>query len=171
MRKKGFTLVELLIVMAILSSLVALVAGGFRSSQIRGRDTQRKSDLKQIANALEFLFSDYGKYPDEAAGVIKACPFDPSGATSIDCAWGSGSLTDGKTVYLKKMPNDPAPGISYVYRVVPASNNQKYQIFAHLENTEDKDCIGLNCQDPTSYSCGTKICNFAVTSSNTDYSE
>lgn len=162
----GFTLVELMIVMAILSSLVGLVAGGFRSAQMKGRDVQRKSDLKQIANALEFLFTDYRKYSDDANGVIKACPFDPTGGTSSVCTWGVSSLTDGKTLYLKKLPKDPASGFSYYYRVVPGSNNLKFQLFTHLENTKDKDLIsGLT------YQCGLSVCNFAVTSSNTDYSE
>ena len=58
MVKKGFTLVELLIVMAIISILATLIVGGFRSSQMRGRDGARKSDLKQISNALELFYSD-----------------------------------------------------------------------------------------------------------------
>lgn len=171
--KKGFTLVELLVVMAILSSLVALVAGGFRSAQIRGRDAQRKSDLKQIANAVELLFSDYNQYPEDSNGAVSACPFDPSGSTSTVCTWGTGSLTDGKTVYLKTLPKDPSSGLNYYYRTVPGSNNLKFQIFTHLENKKDGSCIGSSCTAPggISYMCGSGICNFAVTSSNTDYSE
>lgn len=172
--KKGFTLVELMIVMAILSTLVGLIGNGFRSSQIRGRDARRKSDLKQVAGALELLVSDHGRYPDgESAGQIKACPFDPLGTTSTACPWGLGQMSDGKTLYFKKMPQDPASGISYFYRVPLGSSNQKFQIFAHLENTKDGDCIGGSCESPPqpNYNCGTKICNFAVTSSNTDYSE
>lgn len=171
--KKGFTLVELMIVMAILSSLVGLVAGGFRSAQIRGRDAQRKSDLKQIANALELLFTDYSQYPDDSSGAVVACPFDATGTTSTVCPWGTGTLTDGKTVYLKNLPKDPSSGLSYFYRVVPGSNNLKFQIFTHLENKEDGACIGDNCTTPPgiTYLCGSSICNFAATSSNTDYSE
>jgi len=60
---KGFTLVELLVVMAILGVLVTLIGTAFRTAQARGRDVQRKSDLKQIANALELFFNDYGFYP------------------------------------------------------------------------------------------------------------
>lgn len=172
--KKGFTLVELMIVMAILSTLVGLIGSGFRSSQIRGRDAKRKSDLKQISAALELLVSDHGNYPNgDAAGKIEACPFDASGGTSSACSWGVGDMSDGKTLYLKKVPQDPASGISYFYRVPSGSNNQKFQIFAHLENTKDGDCLGGNCESPPqpNYNCGTKTCNFAVTSSNTDYSE
>lgn len=169
----GFTLVELLIVIALISSLAGLFVGGFRSSQAKGRDVKRKSDLKEIANALELLASDYHKYPDDSNGVIKACPFDPSGGTSTDCAWGVGSLTDGATIYLKTLPKDPDSNLSYFYRIVASSGNQKFQIFTHLENSKDKDCIGGDCASPAgiSYFCGSSICNFAVTSSNTDYSE
>lgn len=174
--QRGFTLVELLIVMAILSVLVGLVGMGFRSSQIRGRDAQRKSDLRQVSASLELLFSDYGRYPDDdGAGFIKACPFDPNNINSGVCDWGESELGDGKTTYLRTMPKDPGSALKYFYRVVPASNNQKYQIFAYLENTQDQDCLEETCQSPpVSFNCGSgsvRTCNFAVTSSNTDYSE
>lgn len=150
MRKisKGFTLVELLVVMAILGVLVTMIATGFRSSQARGRDAQRKSDLKQISSALELYYSDYSKYPDT---------FPSSGD----------QFTDGKTIYMKAVPGDPSKGHSYVYRVVDTPANQKFQLFARLENTEDK-----NINSTITQSCGSSgLCNFSITSSNTDASE
>lgn len=146
----GFTLVELLVVMAILGVLVTLVAGGFRSSQARGRDAERKSDLKNIANALELYYSDYGVYP-------------------ASLSWGT-EFTDGRTVYFKTLPQDIATGATYYYRVPDTPTNQKFQLFAHLENSKDPDCINANCAAPgVSYSCGTgKNCNFAITSPNTN---
>lgn len=146
----GFTLVELLVVISIISVLVTLVVGGFRSSQARGRDVQRKSDLKQVANALELYYSDYGKYPDTLT-------------------WRT-TFTDGKTVYFKTLPDDPTSSLDYFYRVVDSPTNQKFQLFAYLENTEDPDCINANCA-AVSYSCGSKSCNFSVTSPNTNASE
>jgi len=142
--KKGFTLVELLIVIAILGVLVTIGLGSFRSSQARGRDAERKSDLKQIASSLELYFSDYEAYPDSIP-------------------WGA-EFTDGKTVYFKVVPKDPISDYSYFYRV--DSTNQKFQIFAYLENTQDPSLI------VTAYSCGpSKNCNFAITSSNTTPSD
>lgn len=163
---QGFTLVELLVVMAILGSLVALVAGNFRTSQMRGRDAQRKSDLKQLSNSLELFYADYGKYPDESIGSIAACPYDPALSTGTTCAWGSGEFTDGKTTYFKAVPIDPSRNYSYLYRIVAGSSNQKYQLFARLENSQDPEII------VTAYSCGTAgLCNMAITSSNTNASE
>lgn len=144
--KKGFTLVELLVVIAIIGTLVTIALVSFRSSQARARDAQRKSDLKQVGSALELYYSDYGEYP-----------------TTL--SWGN-EFTDSKTTYFKVLPVDPIDDFDYVYRVVDSGTNQKYQLFAYLENTQDPDLIG------TSISCGSgKSCNFAITSSNTTPSE
>jgi general secretion pathway protein G len=170
MKNKGFTLVELLVVMAILGILVTLVAGGFRTAQMRGRDSKRKSDLKEIANALEVFYSDHNKYPDASGEQIEACPYNPSEG-SEDCTWGLKEFTDGKTVYFKIMPKDPVSSQNYVYRVqliADNANNQKYQLFARLENPEDQNCLGGDCANsPVTHSCGGHTCNFAVTSANT----
>lgn len=140
---KAFTLVELLIVMSIIGVLASIGIGSFMTAQMRGRDTQRKSDLKQVSHALELYYSDHGKYPDSSLVV-----------------WGS-EFTDGKTVYFKILPEDPVSAQTYTYTLV-AGSNQKYQLFAHLENTQDKDCIDNIC---------TTNPNFAVTSANTNAME
>ncbi|EKE05839.1 MAG: hypothetical protein ACD_19C00176G0061 [uncultured bacterium] len=142
---KGFTLVELLIVMSIIGVLAAIGLGSFTTAQMRGRDAERKSDLKQISHALELYYSDYGKYPNVN-----------------QISWGS-TFEDAKgTIYFKTLPSDPVTTQSYTYLLPDSPTNQKYQLFAHLENTQDKDCINNNCaQDP----------NFAVTSANTNASE
>ena len=144
----GFTLVELLIVMSILGVLATMIASGFRSSQARGRDVQRKSDLKQIASALEIYYSDYSKYPDSLPAVGE-------------------DLTDNKTVYMKTLPDDPVSSQDYYYRVVDSPLNQKFQLFAKLENSQDMDI-----NSDITHSCGgTNTCNFAITSANTSATE
>ncbi len=165
--KKGFTLIELLITMAIMGILATLIVGGFQSAQLRGRDAQRKSDLKELVNSLELFYNDYGFYPADSSGQIAGCPY-VSGGTSTACAWGTAQFSDTRTVYFKKLPADPLGAQSYFYRIVPGSGNKKFQIFARIENTQDRAIItGLT------YSCGTvsKTCNFAITSANTSPTE
>lgn len=160
--KKGFTLVELLVVMSIIGVLAALAVGSFRTAQMRGRDATRKSDLKQISHALELFYADYGRYPDASSGRISACSYNPTLGTGSSCSWGTSEFTDGKTVYFKVLPADPVESQSYTYQIVAGSSNQKYKLFAKLENSEDQDCLDGDCaQNP----------NFAVTSANTSASE
>jgi len=141
-RKLGFTLIELLVVMAIIGVLATIITGSFRTSQTRGRDAQRKSDLRQIAGSVEVYYADYNKYPDSVP-------------------WGA-EFTDGKTIYFKKVPTDPH-SLSYYYRV--SADGQKYQIFAHLENSQDKNIDPvITARGWTN--CG-QVCNFGVSSSNT----
>jgi len=157
----GFTLVELLVVISILGILATIALTSFRSSQARGRDAERKSDLKQLSSSLELYYSDYGKYPDSNAGKIAGCP----STTQTTCSWGTGDFTDGKTVYFKALPKDPLDTNTYYYRIVDSGTNQKYQLFAYLENTQDPNLI------TTGYSCGSSPCNFSITSSNTTPNE
>ena len=167
--QNGFTLVELLVVIAIISILVTIGLVAFTSSQMRGRDAARKSDLKQIANGLEIFYTDYGKYPPSdgtnSTGQIYACPFDSVKLTGTACTWGSSEFNDidssgsTKTLYMKTLPKDPVSSYTYWYRV--DSTGQKYQVFAHLENTQDPSLIS------TPYMCGTgAACNFGTSSPN-----
>lgn len=178
MIKKGFTLIELLIVIAIIGILAGVVASTFVNSQRRGRDAQRKSDLKNIASALELFYNDYNKYPPSNNGKISACWYQINQNGSIStaiCDWGTGEFkvmaSNGldyteKAIYMKKVPADPS-STYYYYRISGGNSPQKYQLYARLENTEDKNIIqGLDVL------CGTGLtCNYAVTSTNTTPAE
>lgn len=142
---KGFTLIELLIAMSIIGILATVGLASFRTAQMRGRDTERKSDLKQISNALELYFSDYGTY------LLTNLP------------WGDEFKDSKGTVYMKIVPEDPGAG-TYVYNV--SSTGNKYQLFARLENTEDK-----NINTSITVPCGAADCNFSITSPNTTPTE
>ncbi len=139
--KKGFTLIELLIAMAILGILATVGLGSFRTAQMRGRDAERKSDLKQISNALELYYSDYRQYPP------------------ADLPWGAEFKDVKDTIYIKIVPEDPSGVCPYVYKV--STSGKSYQLFARLENTEDK-----NINTGITVPCGTATYNFSVTSSN-----
>jgi type II secretion system protein G len=173
-KNKGFTLVELLVVIAILGVLVTIGLVSFTSAQARGRDTQRKSDLKQVSSALEVYFNDHNAYPSSSNGRILGCP----STTSTACSWGTGQLTDGKTIYFKALPKDPINGSNYYYRSVSVDSvaNQGFQLFARIENSQDAGCLGGNCGThtdlPSGVSCGgVASCNFSITSPNTTPTE
>ena len=64
--KLGFTLIELLVVIAVIGVLAAglIVIINPAGQLARARDAGRKSDLKQIANALNNSLVFNGSYPD-----------------------------------------------------------------------------------------------------------
>lgn len=139
--KKGFTLIELLVVIAILGILATVGLGSFQSSQMKGRDAQRKHDLSQISKALEMYYNDRKIYPPAADIVF--------GATWEDAQ---------ETVYMKTIPDDPR-GCSYKY--VQKDSGKGYALYARLENLQDKSIKAY-----TESCCGTNVCNYAVASQN-----
>lgn len=64
--QKGFTIVELLIVIVVIGILAALVLNTFSGVQRRARDTERQTDINSIATQLEVYYTDNGKYPTVA---------------------------------------------------------------------------------------------------------
>jgi prepilin-type N-terminal cleavage/methylation domain-containing protein len=63
--KRGYTLLELLIVIALIGILVTIAAVSYSSAQKKTRDSRRTTDVKSIQNALEQYYSDHdGTYPD-----------------------------------------------------------------------------------------------------------
>ena len=87
--KKGFTLVELLVVISVIGTLAALALVAFGPSQKQTRDIKRKSDLKQYQTALEnFANENKSLYPSKTSatslpdlcitlGILGECPDDP----------------------------------------------------------------------------------------------
>lgn len=86
---RGFTLVELLIVIAIIGILVSLGTVSYSSAQMKGRDGRRKADLRAIQNAWEQYYGDNsGVYPDSCA-------------------------SPGTTYLPAGLPTDPKTGVAY----------------------------------------------------------
>ncbi len=151
-RRSGFTLIEILVVMAIIGVLVTLGVGSFRGSQLKSRDTRRKTDLKQITTALEAYYNDWSQYPLDDNGFIAGC----NGGQS--CAWGGSFADQNGTIYMPALPSDPRA--NHTYRYVSATGNS-YILYARLENDQDS-AVGSY----PGVSCGSEECNYAVSSSN-----
>ncbi|MFC1627262.1 type II secretion system protein [Patescibacteria group bacterium] len=168
-QRDGFTLIELLVVITIIGILANIGLNTFTSAQKKSRDAQRKGHLKQLKDALEAYYNDQGEYPDDnASGNIMGC-----GADALElCTYGTSSFsnTTTDTVYMIKMPADPALGSSYYYDAIPnAVGNNSFQLYTRLENTRDiavhKD-VDDNPQVYDSLNCGTLECNYGIGSTN-----
>ena len=64
--RRAFTLIELLIVVAIIAILAAIAVPNFLEAQVRSKVSRVKSDQRTIATALESYFVDNNKYPGDS---------------------------------------------------------------------------------------------------------
>ncbi len=62
-RGHGFTLIELMVVIAIIIVLIGLLFPAFRGVQDQAKRTQAKNDVTQIVTAVNAFYTEYGKYP------------------------------------------------------------------------------------------------------------
>lgn len=168
--KAGFTLMELIIAMAILAIVTGSILGTYTNSQKKARDARRKSDLKQLQNALEAFANDHrGLYPGAGSGgTLAACSTTGTNLTGSTCTWGTSifSITNG-AIYMQQMVKDPGT-VAYYYQV--SVDNTKYQIYACLENRDDSqynEYTSVTCTGCVSNS----HCNYGVSSSNATPSE
>lgn len=169
-KQKAFTLLELLVVMAIMALLVGLGLRTFGSVQQKSRDGRRKQDLQNIAKALELYYNDLRHYPYGSGGKIMGCGEN----AAEQCDWGSvWQNTTDQTLYMTTMPADPG-GSKYFY--LSDAQGETYRLFAYLENTEDDDVAHNQSGDPAYYS-GTycrvtgvsliaNTCNYVLMSTN-----
>lgn len=169
-KQKAFTLLELLVVMAILALLTGLGIRTFGSVQAKARDSKRKQDMQNIGKALELYYNDYGHYPQASGGQILGC--GENGANA--CEWGDIWQNETKqTLYMSKMPQDPG-GNQYFY--LADAQGQTYRLFGYLENTEDDDVVKNTDGDPAYYSgtycriidtvLNSNTCNYVTMSTN-----
>ena len=124
-KRSGFTLVELLVTISIISILSGFIVSNLLGGRIRSRDAQRKSDLRQMQSALEMYRADQGFYPLTAN--FPACP---------------NSLVSGSVTYMVKIPCDPIGTTrSYIYTSSGTCGTGacSYTLDACLENVNDQD--------------------------------
>ena len=100
------------------------------TARAKARDAQRKSDVKQLGDAIEFWAEDNGAMYPDVDGNTRTTTVLPIPNTELQAT----VVADGK--YIKKMPTDPKSGQNYLY----GSNGSDFEIWAKMEasgNTND----------------------------------
>lgn len=134
MKKAGFTLFELLIVMAIIGILTAIGSVSYSSVQQKGRNSRRLQDMKAVQNALEQYYGETGSYPTSGCNV-------------------------GTTYLPAGLPVDPKNSGIYTY-TLPCTSASQYCICAQFEpdnnsygNADSNACAGLSNMGTGEFYC------------------
>ena len=94
-REAGFTIIELLVVLALISILATMGMAQYRNGQIHAREAVLKTDLFDLRDAIDQYYADKGMYP-----------------TTLDAL-----VTDG---YIRKIPVDPITNAADTWQTVPS---------------------------------------------------
>lgn len=168
-KTQGFTLIELMLVMAIIGILAVVGLGSYTQAVIKSRDTQRKSDLNQIARAIELYNNDVGRYPIDNDDGIDPIDNDDGKmrCNEVDlCEPSIYAVLNGATAtYMDKVPIDETAGQVYYYK----SDGGSFALYAALVNSKDRDVVEDADGNKTNWdsdlvTCGTGIsCNYKLT--------
>lgn len=109
MRKTGFTMIEFLVVAALIGILATLGLGAYTKSLSRGRDAKRIEDMKQIQKGFELYYSIHNQY------------------TTCETMFGDDQ------VFPQDKPEPPAGNIAYFGEC----DDDSYAYCAALENGKD----------------------------------
>ncbi|GAB4166473.1 MAG: prepilin-type N-terminal cleavage/methylation domain-containing protein [Geothermobacteraceae bacterium] len=118
---RGFTLIELMIVMSIIGILLTIAVPSYKRSVIKARETVLMEDLYQMRRSIDAYFTDNNRYPD-----------------SLDELVGS--------KYLRGIPRDPFTGKTDSWQVVPPEPGPEGDLAEGgvFDVHSGSDLVGLN---------------------------
>lgn len=125
---QGFTLIEVLIVLAIIGLLSSVVLTSFNLVRSKSRDAKRLADIRQINSAIQMYINDIGHAPYVGTYNCKITNGIPNNSQDCKSVLDSNASTWDQLAadlspYLPKLPHDPQSAIvgQYRYAYIPPS--------------------------------------------------
>jgi general secretion pathway protein G len=127
--QKAFTLVEILVVIAIIGLLATIVAASVSAARAKSRDSRRYAEVNTIQKGLELYYDENGSYPVVIGWIRLEKDSDTSGPFSSNIR-----------PYILNVPRDPLyPKIEgekiYSYQYISTADGQGYKIHTEIESS------------------------------------
>jgi type II secretory pathway pseudopilin PulG len=155
MKVFNFSRGEKVFLVVVFAILLAFMTYQFQISLRKGRDFQRKQDVRDIFNDIEKFEGQFGYLPMSLNGKIVGCRPQLKGSSTIifsPCEWGESEA------YFGKLPQDPYYNKGWSYYFI--SDGRRFQVYASLEGKTEAE------YDPEieakGIKCGERICNFGL---------
>lgn len=131
-KQRGFTLLELLVVISLIGLLVGIGSVSYTSAQKKSRDARRKGDMKAVQNGFEQFYAENLRYPKTSG--------------------------EGDTAVVGGLPQDPKNSGSYVYTIEYDATAGAGYCSCGLLESDAGNASGLSGSTTCSYGTGDYFC-------------
>lgn len=112
-RRGGFTLVELLVVLAIIGVLLSIATPRYTGSVDKAREAVLRENLSTLREAIDKYYADTGRYPSHLAELVERR-------------------------YLRRIPTDPITESNSTWKMIPPPESQAGAVFDVRSGAEGK---------------------------------
>ncbi len=134
--KYGFTLIEVLVAIAIIGLLSSVVILSVSEARGNARDIQRMNDLKTMQLALRLYAEQYGSYPAQGCGNPSEVYAGPGTHESWGCT-AEDYVVGLAPKFIPVLPKDPSQEYEDSKGYIYMSNGKDYKFMAH-DSAEQK---------------------------------
>jgi prepilin-type N-terminal cleavage/methylation domain-containing protein len=155
--RRGFTLIELMVVVTIIGILASIVLVSLDTARVKARDARRLADIRQTVLGLEFYVDEYRHYPPITGATTPAARWQKL----KECLEAQAACTDNTDPkqFMAIVPQDPLATGAFQYDYSPNASQGSFVLKAILEKTDhtalivdvdgvQSDFSSINCDDP-----------------------